>query len=321
MIAHANLDRLALHSKSGQLGHKKSEEGKIKLEKPPTIAEDQKEHHEDNELQNINNQENQLEDEKQELLDPHNEENKADEDEPIFSKDEIEAESRVIHKKVKSKEEIQLERLRRLQKQIEIKAIEFDWIFNKTEGFNFLKILSHSTDMDLFSLNIIRNIINFFWGYYRKAIIGYIFLPFIFYFVLFILYTTYFQKQMEEDGDSRFHRYGMAGFISIILIIIFIIYNAFYEILQLIDQKLQYFMTFWNLVDMTSLLLNIIIVIMDLGEAKDQHINTLMGIAVLFMWLKLFYFGRIFTKTAGIVRMILQITFDMKYFLLIFLLA
>jgi hypothetical protein len=43
--------------------------------------------------------------------------------------------------------------------------------------------------------------------------------------------------------------------------------------------------------------------------------------AVLIMWMKLFYFGRIFLSTAAMIRMVIEITYDMKYFLMILLLA
>ena len=46
-----------------------------------------------------------------------------------------------------------------------------------------------------------------------------------------------------------------------------------------------------------------------------------MSWAVLLMWLKVFYFGRIFESTAALITMVIQITFDMKYFLVVFILA
>ena len=46
-----------------------------------------------------------------------------------------------------------------------------------------------------------------------------------------------------------------------------------------------------------------------------------MGIAVLFVWLKLFYFGRIFYATIAMIRMVIEIANDMKYLLLILLLT
>lgn len=39
------------------------------------------------------------------------------------------------------------------------------------------------------------------------------------------------------------------------------------------------------------------------------------------MWLKVFYFGRIFESTAALIRMVIEITFDMKYFLFVFILS
>jgi hypothetical protein len=39
------------------------------------------------------------------------------------------------------------------------------------------------------------------------------------------------------------------------------------------------------------------------------------------MWAKLFYFGRIFFSTAAMIRMVIEITYDMKYFLMVLLIA
>jgi len=60
---------------------------------------------------------------------------------------------------------------------------------------------------------------------------------------------------------------------------------------------------------------------MDLSGADSRNISMLMGWAVLIMWLKVFYFGRIFKSTAALIRMVIEITFDMKYFLVIFVIS
>lgn len=64
------------------------------------------------------------------------------------------------------------------KQRLEIRAIEFDWIFNNKEGVGFLDSLAYTDNIDLFSLNIIRYIIRFFWGTYRKYILLYLFMPF-----------------------------------------------------------------------------------------------------------------------------------------------
>ena len=227
-----------------------------------------------------------------------------------FQRYDVNPEDQVFYKKI----------LKR-QKLLDIKGIEFDWIFNKPQGASFIKILAKSDDIELFSLKIVQLIIEFFWKYVRKAMIMWLLIPFLIYFTTFIIYATYFQKRKVELENGDFEEFGLANSLSIFLLLICIAYNIFHEIRQVKHEKWGYFINIWNIIDLVSLVLNIAIIICDLSDIDSQDLTTLMGIAVLFMWLKLFYFGRIFLSTAGIVRMILQITFDMRYFLVIFLLA
>ena len=52
-----------------------------------------------------------------------------------------------------------------------------------------------------------------------------------------------------------------------------------------------------------------------------QSTRALASVAVLIMWMKLFYFCRIFDLTAGLVRMIVEITKDMSNFLFVLTIA
>ena len=71
---------------------------------------------------------------------------------------------KLLPKRNKSKEELELENERKQQKVLDIKAIEFDWIFKNKERSEFIKALSITNDLDLFSLNIIRTLIYFLWN-------------------------------------------------------------------------------------------------------------------------------------------------------------
>jgi len=102
-----------------------------------------------------------------------------------------------------------------------------------------------------------------------------------------------------------------------ILLLPFIFYFAFLEFRQLLLQKNSYYNNFWNLVDMSSIILNSLIILFDLINVEERTIVLLFAWAVLLMWLKLFYFGRIFFVTASGIRMIIDISWDMRYFLLI----
>lgn len=89
----------------------------------------------------------------------------------------------------------------------------------------------------------------------------------------------------------------------------------------MIFHKLNYFFSFWNLIDLTSLILNIAVIVCDLALLDEKSFIPISATAVSLMWFKVFYFLRIFSQTASLVRMIIEITLDMKWFLLIFLMA
>jgi hypothetical protein len=59
------------------------------------------------------------------------------------------------HKKL-SKEELQIMKIRKNQKLVSIKAIEFDWIFDDRQGNAFLSTLLASNNLELFSISTIQ---------------------------------------------------------------------------------------------------------------------------------------------------------------------
>jgi hypothetical protein len=72
--------------------------------------------------------------------------------------------------------------------------------------------------------------------------------------------------------------------------------------------------SFWNLIDLTSTILVIIFVIMDLTEADYFDGRNLASVTVFFLWVKMFYFLRIFHPTAAFIRMITEVIKDMWIF-------
>jgi hypothetical protein len=83
----------------------------------------------------------------------------------------------------------------------------------------------------------------------------------------------------------------------------------------------EYFREFWNWFDMGSLLINLAYLISDLVDANPSRNRTLSSVAALFMWMKLLYFLRLFTPTAALIRMIVEILKDMFVFTIIYFIA
>ena len=78
-------------------------------------------------------------------------------------------------------------------KRVSLKAIEFDWI----SSYDFRKILNElsvTSNINIFALDIIKDIIYFKWNYVKSSIIKYFMIPYIIYFVMFWVYATYIAK-------------------------------------------------------------------------------------------------------------------------------
>lgn len=146
------------------------------------------------------------------------------------------------------------------EKRVEVKCIEFDWILNKKEGEDFLQRLSDTDNLAYFEFDIIKNIIMFQWSYFLPRIIMFLFMPFVAFFILFILYTTWLinKKNEETDSNGRWHRATLGVAIAIL---VFQAFHIYIEIHQLIFHKCGYFKSFWNMLDICSICLNITVVI------------------------------------------------------------
>jgi len=70
-----------------------------------------------------------------------------------------------------------------------VEAIEFDWIFDSSQGIKFLKVLSETDDVSIFGVDIIVSILSFLWKCYWKWIFMFLLFPYILYFIIFSIET------------------------------------------------------------------------------------------------------------------------------------
>ena len=202
---------------------------------------------------------------------------------------------------------------------MEVKAVELDNVFVGESSLHMLKMLSDTENIDTFSLKVVQAIILFQWKYFKRAIVLKVLLPFSIYFLLFILYgSLLLRNKAFEDGWGP---YSVATIVFCVIILFSACYMAWIEYQQIKFHGLDYVRSFWNLIDLVSLLLNIVTMVCDLAGVRPEDVATLAAVAVVFMWLKVFYFLRIFNATASLVRMIIEIAHDMKYFFVVLMLA
>mmetsp|Transcript_25128 Transcript_25128/g.17794 ORF Transcript_25128/g.17794 Transcript_25128/m.17794 type:complete len:141 (+) Transcript_25128:1888-2310(+) len=66
----------------------------------------------------------------------------------------------------------------------------------------------------------------------------------------------------------------------------------------------------WNRIDLSSIIMNVGVIISYTAGANVSMVRAFASIAVFIMWLKMFYWLRIFEPTASFIRMISEILSD-----------
>lgn len=102
------------------------------------------------------------------------------------------------------------------------------------------------------------------------------------------------------------------------------IHTVYVEVKQMIFHKLEYFQSFWNLLDLIVVVMQPFIVLMNVlepGNELDYAIRPMMAVCLFIFYMRFFYFMRIFDATAPFVAIIVEITADIKIFIMIFLMG
>jgi hypothetical protein len=200
-------------------------------------------------------------------------------------------------------------------KRIEIMMVEFDWIFSGKEGNLFIEELALIENDDLFKVETIQICVNFLWEFYYRRILFFVFIPYI---VFFVIFLTYSAGNHDPDLSLRHKVFG-------IICLSYSVYTIIMEVRQMFIQGIEYFTSsslIWNVIDFLSSAFVCASIIEDLTDKGDSYdIMAINSCAVFLLWLKLFYFLRIFHSTAAFIRMITEILKDMGVFSFIYLMA
>jgi hypothetical protein len=94
-------------------------------------------------------------------------------------------------------------------------------------------------------------------------------------------------------------------------------YFLWVEAKQMSDPA-EYFTSFWNISDLISYSLCLVVVAFDRLPFDLNDINRpIASICLIILWIKCFYFLRVFESTSRLIRMIIEIVNDMKNFLMV----
>ena len=172
-----------------------------------------------------------------------------------------------------------------VEKRVEVKAIEFDWLLTTKDGERFLEALSETEVLEFFELDLVKNIILFQWSYYLPRIILGLFVPFFIYFIIFLVYATWLLEEKKEEKE-KWGTWHTIDFVFGIIVLVYQFFFIYIEMHQMIFHKLKYFKSFWNMLDITSVFLNIATVITDIIDHDPDDVNLIACIAVLILWFR-----------------------------------
>lgn len=136
---------------------------------------------------------------------------------------------------------------------------------------------------------------------------------------MFNLYCLFILERQIDDADDKFIN-GLSSIFEVVLLL-FSVHTFYIEYKQITFHRKLYFQSFWNLLDLTVVVMTPLIVILYLIKFNIFIVRSLMAICNLTFYLRCFYFMRIFDNSAHLVRTIIEITYDIRYFIFVFILA
>ncbi len=141
--------------------------------------------------------------------------------------------------------------------------------------------------------------------------------------LFFCVYVTFIYDKVQMEGELGVdvHKWNSLHNFFVVIVVLLTAYFILFEILQFTQRKANYFKKVWNWIDMITYLLNIVYILTDLSGADPLKVRPLGSIAVFLMWFKLLYFLRLFLPTLYMIRMIIEVFYDMYTFIIVLALA
>jgi hypothetical protein len=170
------------------------------------------------------------------------------------------------------------------------------------------------------------------WSNYQNKIIYYVFIPYCLYLIIIQFLTGYlignfFDSLTKVDkylsSQQQIENYLIQACLLTPLCFTLLLIFGSLEIKQVFQNGLDYFTDFWNCIDMMSLYCNLLFLTMFticIVKQEEYFSSDMMHIigayACFFMWIKIFYWMRLFSSLAYYVKLIYQTISDIRAFML-----
>jgi len=178
-----------------------------------------------------------------------------------------------------------------------------------------MDMLSDKKYLPIMDIPFIKYLVMYQWQQVKYTIHKKLLYPF---FVMLALFNIYVLQINFKDVPEETTK--LQDYLQLIysLILLFVLGYFFYvEAVQFIKTPKEYFTSFWNITDLFSYSLCIMVVLFDRFNVKSSVNRPIASVCLIILWIKLFYFLRVFESTSRLIRMIIEIVNDMKNFLIV----
>jgi hypothetical protein len=190
---------------------------------------------------------------------------------------------------------------------------------------NLLATLVKANATDVFDTITVRALVDYKWKFAKTGYICELLVYLLFLLSLSVFSVAYQQLDENERKIASLFNFdtptiSTTTIFGIIALVLSPILTIIQEGLQISNMGIPYFKDFWNYLDLTSIFLSITLASL---VATDQHASAqvVMGIALYLRWFGFLFYFQAFSGTGKLIRMIIQITIDIRYLLLILVLS
>ena len=189
------------------------------------------------------------------------------------------------------------------------------------------KIMRFNPENQLFSNKIFQMLIKYKWETYARRCLLQEFIAFLIIFFIYLANNIYILPIRNVHLNDEFgNKYDTIALALEICIITYFTYYALREILQMKNSGFSaYFSSPWNICDLILIPLTIAGASLDIYQIslKYSYISSekiIYSVTLLIFWGRILSYSRAFEGTGFMIRLVIQVILDMKYFLFLIIL-
>lgn len=188
-------------------------------------------------------------------------------------------------------------------KAVDVKLLDLDWLFDYGNAQKFVWMLSLTSNEGLFKSKQVITVIDLLWEQYQNQIREKVFKPYVVYFVTTLIYFSFFLRASDQSWS-----YYLIEISLRVLVVMNMVFFEMLEYLQISGAGVREYVTdAWNTFDQISFLANAATLVIHSYEVDDRIQKIVASFAMLMMYVKLFYWLRLFENTAAFIRILAEI--------------